>query len=97
MGLQRVRQNLETKNSKRYSIVYVYHIFIHSFSSGHLGCFRVLTIVNSAALNIGLHVSFGIGVLSGYTPRDGITGLYDNTSSRFLRKLHNVLYNGSTN
>ena len=33
-------------------------IFIHSSVEGHLGCFNVLDIVNSAAMNIGVHVSF---------------------------------------
>ena len=42
-----------------YSIVYIYHIFfIHLSVDGHLGCFHVLAIVNSAAVNIGVHVSF---------------------------------------
>ena len=38
--------------------VYIYHIFIHSSVDKHIGCFHILAIVNSAAVNIGMHVSF---------------------------------------
>ena len=42
----------------------MYHIFfIRSSVDGHLGYFHVLSIVNSAAVNIGVHVSFKISVL----------------------------------
>ena len=52
-----------------YFIVYVYHNFlIHSSADRHLGCFYVLAIVNSAAMNIGVHVSFSILLFSGYMP-----------------------------
>ena len=57
--------------------MYVCHIFLNQLSvDGHLGCFHVLAIVNSAAMNIGVHVSFRIRVFifSGYMPRSGIAG-----------------------
>jgi len=42
----------------------MYHnFFIHSSVDGHLGCSHVLTIVNSAAVNIGVHVSSSISLI----------------------------------
>ena len=73
----------------------MYHIFlIHSSLSGHLGCFHVSAIVNSAAVSIGVHVSFWIKVLSGYTARSGIAGSYASPTSSFLMNLHMVLHSG---
>ena len=41
------------------SILYMYHdFFIHLSVDGHLGCFHDFAIINSAAMNIGVHVSF---------------------------------------
>ena len=55
----------------------MYHsFFIHSSIDGHLGCFHVLAIVNSAAMNIGVHVSFSVLVSSGCMPGSDIAGSY---------------------
>ena len=43
--------------AEEYTIVYMYHIFIHYSADGHSGCFHVLAIINSASLNTGVHVS----------------------------------------
>ena len=57
--------------------MYIHHnFFIHSSVDGHLGCFHVLAIVNSAAMNNGIHVSLSISVSSGYMPRGEIAGSY---------------------
>ena len=50
------------------------HFFIHSPVSGHLGCFHVLAVVNSAAMRIAVHVFFSFLVSSGDVPRSGIAG-----------------------
>ena len=53
----------------------MYHSFlIHSSADGRLGFFHVLAIINSAAMNIGVHVSLSLLVSSVCMPSSGIAG-----------------------
>ena len=69
---------------EKYSIVYMYHIFIHSSVDGHR-LFPCLDIVNNATMNTGVHASFRIrdSVFSRYMPRSGIEGSYGSSNLVF--------------
>ena len=61
--------------AEEYSIVHLYHnFFILSSVDGHLCYFHVLAVVNSASVNIGVHLSPSILVFPGCMPSSGIAG-----------------------
>ena len=80
--------------------MYLYHIFfILSSADGYLGYFHVLAVVNCAAMNTEVHVSFKLEFLSflDICLRVGLLDHMETVFLFFLRNLHTVLHSGCTN
>ena len=76
--------------------MYIYHFFLIQPSiNGYLGFYHDLDIMNSAAVNIQLHVSFSRKDLSGYMTKRGI--LYGSFIFNFLRYVYTVFHSGRKN
>ena len=78
--------------------VHVPHFLIHLSADGHLGCFQVLVVVNSAAMNNGIHMChfqfwFPQGLCLGVWFLGHMVVLF----LVFLRDLHTTFHNGYIN
>ena len=77
-----------------YSIVCIYRMLSQSSVDWQLSCFHVLDIINCAAMNIGVHISFWIRVFIffRYIFKSGIARWYASSIFSLLRNLHSVFF-----
>ena len=80
------------------SLCVLYIFSILSFVDGLFTCFYTLAIVNNAAMNIGVHIFFGITVFIFfvYIPRNGIAGSHGSSIFNFWSNFHSIFHHGCT-
>ena len=71
--------------------------YLHSSIDEHLGCVHLLTVLNSASMNI--RVQVWVPVFSSFCciPRNGISGSYGNFIFKFFEELHTIFQESLTN
>ena len=102
MGSQRVGHDWATELNWTdlnwiFHYIYVPQLLCAFSVNWHLGCSHILATENSAAMNIGVHVSFSIMVSSGYMPSSEIVGSYGSLTPSFLRNFLTGLHSGCIN
>lgn len=78
--------------------IYILQLLYPSID-GEAGCFQVLVIVNNAAMNMRVQVSFQVSVFITfqYILRSAVTAPYGRSIFNFLRILHTIFPSGCTN
>ena len=80
--------------------MYIHHILNESSTKGHLGCFRVSTIVNSAAMNTAVHKTIHVIEFLSFLdiyPGVGLLESHGSSVFSFLSYLHAVFHRDHTN